>query len=486
MKRRSDAAPSPERTTSKPMIEEGRSAAERSIRKRYLQALALLAGGLLALVWLPSRQGLRGSPTAAAVDVGSLLAGALNASSAPFTQEAAAAINGQLQGLTADEVLRWVAQALPGRVVQFSSFGPTGLVILDRLDKLQLLSHIPVVTIDTLHLFQETHELVRNISRHYPEMKLHTYYPDGFTEGQTFKFDVLHGDDLWTHDFQQYSYLTKVEPTLRALKELDPAAWITGRRRSQGGERQSLPIVEVDSGRLKINPLADWTRDQVWDYIHSHGLSYNPLHDRGYSSIGDSMNTRPVEKGESERDGRFMYSGTNRTTECGMHTHAAKMEAFKREAEAKHEPMKVPQLPCTNCVDVTPDTFDTLVMRASRNFVIEFYSPICGHCRAFAPEYDKVAHRLEQEGVPAFRMDVFSHTIPRAGKDAGFELSAYPTIFFAHVDPTAPPLGAHRLSVTRYEGPKEAQPLLDWLGEKLGRALGDLAAAAGPSGEDRP
>ena len=133
-------------------------------------------------------------------------------------------------------------------------------------------------------------------------MHLHTYCPKGFSAGEQFKFDSMYGEDMWKHEFDQYTYLTKVEPTTRLLDDLDPEAWMTGRRREQGDLRSDLRIVEFDNGRLKINPLATWTAEEVWSYIKAAGVSFNPLLDQGYTSIGDKMNTRPTKAGEGERD----------------------------------------------------------------------------------------------------------------------------------------------------------------------------------------
>ena len=133
-------------------------------------------------------------------------------------------------------------------------------------------------------------------------MHLHTYYPKGFSVGEQVSFDSVHGEDLWTREFDQYTHLTKVEPTTRALNDLDPQAWITGRRRAQGDLRSDLRIVSFDDGRLKINPLATWTAEEVWNYIREVGVNFNSLHDQGYTSIGDKMNTRPTKEGEGERD----------------------------------------------------------------------------------------------------------------------------------------------------------------------------------------
>jgi len=365
-----------------------------------------------------------------------------------------------------DETLRWVAEAMPGKAVQFTSFGPTGMVIIDRLSTLGLLDKLPVVTIDTLHLFSETHEHIKNLTATYPSMVLKTYYPKGFASGQQFKFDSMYGDDLWTEDFDRYTYLTKVEPTIRALDDLKPMAWITGRRRSQGGERAKLPLVEAEDGRFKVNPLASWSSSEVWEYIHEKRVPYNKLHDRGYASIGDSMNTRPINENEPERAGRFQYSGKANRTECGMHEHQAKFEALKKSFEHQKDRPKLPTIECDICTDVNKDNFDEVVMRAKAPVLVEFYSPLCGHCQHFAPTYEEIAKRLQaSRQMVAARWDMLSdHNLPKSGTDAGLRVSGYPTVYL--VIPSADG-GTPRL--VKREGARDLDGMLAWVEAELVR-----------------
>ena len=113
--------------------------------------------------------------------------------------------------------------------------------------------------------------------------------------------------------------------TARRDREAAPAsaiccqarAWISGRRREQGGERTELPVLELSGGRIKVNPLAAWSRKDIWGRILSKGLPYNPLHDQGYPSIGDRPLTEPASAEDGERSGRWKGRGK---TECGIHT----------------------------------------------------------------------------------------------------------------------------------------------------------------------
>ena len=122
---------------------------------------------------------------------------------------------------------------------------------------------------------------------------------------------------MWDRDLDLYQEVTKVEPMRRALAETGAKSWISARRRDQGGDREDLAILEFSGGRVKTNPLAAWTRKEVWGHILSKGLPYNPLHDMGYPSIGDRPLTERADADEGERSGRWKGRGK---TECGIHT----------------------------------------------------------------------------------------------------------------------------------------------------------------------
>ena len=160
-----------------------------------------------------------------------------------------------------------------------------------------------------------------------PTRHFHTYTPEDATTRA--EFEAKYGVDLWKNDPAAYDYLVKIEPTFRALADLDAKVWITGRRRSQGGERTALDVIEVQpDGRIKINPLAHWSWDKTLAYARANGIAYNPLIDRGYKSIGDIMTTEPTAPGASERSGRWAGHGKS---ECGMHNRLH--QAARRKSE---------------------------------------------------------------------------------------------------------------------------------------------------------
>jgi len=251
-----------------------------------------------------------------------------------FTKTHLRFLNRQLQFLEPQEILRWAITTLPN-LYQSTAFGLSGLVTLDMLSKLKVPrpQMVDLIFIDTLHHFQETLDLVDRVRTRYPLINLHTYKVDGIQTAE--EFATIYGDKLWETDDNRYDYLVKVEPAQRAYRELQVTAVMTGRRRSQGGKRGDLDIIEVDeAGLIKVNPLANWSFQQIHDYVKTNNLPYNALLDQGYKSIGDWHSTQPVSEGEDERAGR--WKGQNKT-ECGIHNPRSKYAQFLMEQEKKRE-----------------------------------------------------------------------------------------------------------------------------------------------------
>jgi len=202
----------------------------------------------------------------------------------------------------AERVVEYVLDEFPGHVALACSFQKEESVLLDMLFELEPKAR--VFAIDTHHLFPETYELWRGVERRYG------------TKVEVFAGSSVE-DRLWETSPDLYLAVAKLEPLNRALLDLD--AWITGIRRDQSPTRAGAPKLGWDSQHelWKANPLADWSDDACWAYIRERGLPYNPLHDRGYESIGDVHSTQPG-KG---REGRG--AGSDRV-ECGIHTVASK------------------------------------------------------------------------------------------------------------------------------------------------------------------
>ncbi|KAI6976329.1 Phosphoadenosine phosphosulfate, partial [Hortaea werneckii] len=251
-----------------------------------------------------------------------------------FTRPHLKFINAQLQKLEPVDVLKWCLTSLP-QLWQTSAFGLTGLAIMDMIDKLDytIKPNIELIFLDTLYHFTQTLDLVERVNQRYPNLKIHTFKPEGCET--TKEFEQKFGERLWETNEDQYDYVAKVEPAQRAYRELEVKAVITGRRRSQGGKRGDLDIVEIDdTGLIKVNPLANWNFKQVQSYIKENDVPTNELLDQGYRSVGDWHSTQPVTDSEDERAGR--WKGRNKT-ECGIHNKKSRYAMFLQEQEQRRQ-----------------------------------------------------------------------------------------------------------------------------------------------------
>ena len=173
-------------------------------------------------------------------------------------------------------MLEWASKTLPeGKWAQVTSFGLSGLVILDVAARTKVLEKMPVLTIDTLHLFPETYALIEQVKDFYDTEQIRSYRHKH--AGSLKEFNLKYGDKLFKGDPSLYDFVTKIEPMKRALDELHAVAWITGRRKSQGGERAFLKLFELDpaDGRLKLNPVANWGREEIWKHIKDNRGTYS-------------------------------------------------------------------------------------------------------------------------------------------------------------------------------------------------------------------
>ena len=219
----------------------------------------------------------------------------------------AAELNDRFSQAHPAEILRWAEETFAeGRLVLSSTFGVGGMMLIHLLADEGI--KLPVVFIDTLYHFPETLEHAERVRDRYG-LELRTYRAAPSRR----EFEATYGPRLWERDEEKFHNLTKVEPMREALS--DVGGWITGRRRDQSATRAEMPHVEVAT-QVKINPLAHWSLEDVWDFIRVHGVPYHPLHDLGYASIGDAPLTTPIKPGEHERAGR--WRGSVRV-ECGLH-----------------------------------------------------------------------------------------------------------------------------------------------------------------------
>jgi phosphoadenosine phosphosulfate reductase len=227
---------------------------------------------------------------------------------APVTTAAhddVAALAERAEELTPQELLGELVERFGPRMSLACSFQKEETVLLDMLFAIDPAARI--FAIDTHHLFPETYEHWRQVEQRY-DTKIEVFAGPSAEE-----LEAKHGPELWSRKPDLYLALAKVEPLVRALGGLE--CWVTGIRRDQSPARAGAPRLGWDEKHelWKANPLADWRDDDCWAYIRDRGLPYNPLHDRGYASIGDVHSTLPG----SGREGR--WAGSDRT-ECGLHT----------------------------------------------------------------------------------------------------------------------------------------------------------------------
>jgi phosphoadenosine phosphosulfate reductase len=219
---------------------------------------------------------------------------------------------------TAEEILRWGMDTFAPRIALSASFGsPEGMVLLDMMHGIDP-SRTRVFTIDTGRLHQETYDLMDRVRTRY-EVEVEVYFP----RPEAVQAMVReHGMNLFYDSVELRRMccgVRKVEPLERALADLD--AWIAGLRPDQSvtrGDVRAVEIDEVHGGRIKLNPLVRWTREDVMAYVDRNHVPVNRLHDQGYPSVGCVPCTRSIQPGEDERAGRWWWESADQR-ECGIH-----------------------------------------------------------------------------------------------------------------------------------------------------------------------
>lgn len=198
---------------------------------------------------------------------------------------------------------------------QASSLGAEDMVITDALYRLGL--DISIFTLDTGRLYPATYRLIDRVHAHYG-YRLTVYYPQAEALEQLVRQQGMNGFYESMEKRQACCQVRKVDVLARALA--GQQAWVTGLRREQSVGRQQVALEEQEthSGVTKLNPLVDWTRDEVWAYIQQYSVPYNPLHDQGYASVGCEPCTRALQPGEEERAGRWWWEVVGKK-ECGLH-----------------------------------------------------------------------------------------------------------------------------------------------------------------------
>lgn len=223
--------------------------------------------------------------------------------------------NQELKNASPEEIIAFFCAEFTGRIAFATSLGAEDQVILKMIADTDPSVH--VFTLETGRLFQETYDLIDITSKKYG-LTIHACFPDGVDVEEIVN---SHGMNLFYESVEKRKlccHIRKVEPLKRALQGMD--AWFSGLRKEQSVTRKDLQITELDEAnqKLKINPLLNWTNTQVWEYIRKNKIPYNPLHDKGYPSIGCLPCTRAILPGEDVRAGRWWWENQD-SRECGIH-----------------------------------------------------------------------------------------------------------------------------------------------------------------------
>jgi len=241
-----------------------------------------------------------------------------------LTAREVAELNDRFAKFSSEEILAWAWEHFNSHAAIGTSFQGAGLVMIDLAKKRGL--PFSVFTLDTGLLFPETLELKKRLEDFFG-FQIESLAPDLTVEEQA----EAHGPALWNREPDLCCTMRKVLPLQSKLGQLN--CWITGLRRQQSDSRADIGIIELyafdeANGRdiVKLNPMANWSREAIWQYIHDHKIPYNPLHDRGYASIGCMTCTRKTGEGEDERAGR--WTGFKKV-ECGIHTFMSRKIDFQ-------------------------------------------------------------------------------------------------------------------------------------------------------------
>jgi len=224
----------------------------------------------------------------------------------------------QLGGLKASDFIQYLTQQFPGGVTFSTSFSFEDQVITHEILENKL--PVDIFTLDTGRMFPETYSTWNSTNDRYG-VKIKAYYPN---QEKLQEFIEQNGPNSFYESVDNRKAccaIRKVEPLQRALK--GKQVWITGLRAEHSPNRNDMPIIEWDETNqvIKYHPLLHWTTEQIRAYIDQHLIPYNPLHDKGFVSIGCAPCTRAVKPGEDFRAGRWWWEDASKK-ECGLHVHS--------------------------------------------------------------------------------------------------------------------------------------------------------------------
>ncbi len=221
-------------------------------------------------------------------------------------------LDSELEKKEPEEILKRAFELYEKIAISFS--GAEDVVLIDMASRIK--EGASVFTLDTGRLHPETYDFIDIVRNRYP-VKLMVYFPDHSRVEELVNRKGLFS--FYADGHEECCGIRKVEPLRRALQDVD--AWITGQRKDSSVTRKDLPVVQMDpahEGKVKFNPLANWSLKQVWDYIHQNKVPYNKLHERGFVSIGCAPCTRAITPGDHERAGRWWWEDATKR-ECGIH-----------------------------------------------------------------------------------------------------------------------------------------------------------------------
>ena len=225
-------------------------------------------------------------------------------------------MNDKFEAQSAQEILQWAANQYGKKAGLASSFGMEDMVLIDMLSKVE--GDVTIFTLDTGRLHEETYETMERVRSKYG-IQVKSYFPDSAAVEQLEREKGFFSFRESIENRKECCAIRKIEPLNRALADLD--AWITGLRRDQSVTRTTVPKVSEDSDHppmMKINPIADWSLQQVENYIKENNVPTNPLHKKKYPSIGCAPCTRAIAEGEDIRAGRWWWENPEHK-ECGLH-----------------------------------------------------------------------------------------------------------------------------------------------------------------------
>ena len=227
-----------------------------------------------------------------------------------------ASLNADLSSQSPQKILAIALSQFDNIAISFS--GAEDVVLIDMAHKIN--KDIKVFSLDTGRLHAETYQFIERVRKHYG-ITIEAMYPDATQLENLVTAKGLFS--FYEDGHQECCGIRKVAPLRRKLSTLD--AWITGQRKDQSPTRANVPVVQVDNAfssddrqLIKFNPLANWTSADVWMYIRSYEVPHNPLHERGFISIGCEPCTRPTLPQQHEREGRWWWEDATKK-ECGLH-----------------------------------------------------------------------------------------------------------------------------------------------------------------------